>query len=116
MATALAWQKGNKNTIMNKIVKPCINRLHSKSIFVTAEHIPGTTNGRADWLSRNPDPKNYQLNPHVFRTICRQHRFWPTIDLFANKHNRQVQRYCSWRMDKGNQGSAFQINLAKEKG
>ena len=116
MATALAWKKGSKNTIMNKIVRPCITRLHTKNIFVTAEHIPGTSNKRADWLSRNPDPKNYQLNPQIFKQICTTHNFWPTIDLFANKHNRQCQRYCTWRMDQNSQGNAFNLNWAKERG
>ena len=116
MATALAWKNGSKNTIMNHIVRPCLMRLHAKGIFTTAEHIPGTTNRRADWLSRNPDPKNYQLDQSLFKRICHRHNFWPTIDLFASRHNRQLQRYCSWRMDKKSQGNALQLNWAKERG
>ena len=116
MATALAWKNGSKNTIMNHIVRPCLMRLHAKGIFTTAEHIPGTTNRRADWLSRNPDPKNYQLDQSLFKRICHRHNFWPTIDLFASRHNRQLQRYCSWRMDRKSQGNALQLDWAKERG
>ena len=108
-STAWAWKKGSKNKAMNDIVTPAVKQLHLRDIHTEAMHIPGQTNKRADWLSRNPDPKNYQLVDTVYHKMCRIYRINPQVDLFASKNNKKCQQYCSWRLDKDSLGNAFQV-------
>lgn len=77
-------------------------------------HIPGKDNKRADYLSRQPDAKNYRLNPEIFLTMCKRFHYWPQLDLFANRQNRQTQQYCSWRLDLKSKGNAFQVHWGKQ--
>ena len=112
VSTAWAWKKGSKVPNINSPITHMQSQAARKHIMVHAQHIPGTTNKRADWLSRNPDPKSYQLNRTVFHKVCQHFKFYPTIDLFANRHNRQVKTFCSWRTDLLSKGDAFQTNWA----
>jgi hypothetical protein len=110
VSTAFAWKKGSKLPAMNGNIAPQVKALCERGVFVEPRHIPGTTNKRADWLSRNPDPKNYRLNPEVFQAACKHFRIRPEVDLFANRSNRQCQQYASWRADMKSMGNAFQLN------
>ena len=42
--------------------------------------------------------------------MCHHHRYWPQLDLFANRKNRQTPKFCSWRVDKKSQGNAWDQN------
>ena len=114
-STAWGWKKGSKNRAMNNIIAPAVKALHMKNIHPTAEHIPGQTNRRADWLSRNPDPKNYQLDTKIYNQMCRKYKFHPEVDLFATKWNKQCKQYCSWRLDRKSLGNAFQLQWTQHK-
>jgi len=59
----------------------------------------GIQNETADRLSRNlQDKTERQLNPRVFKTLSEQ---WgrPEIDLFASRHNYQLNPFVSWHAD-----------------
>ncbi|XP_056391888.1 uncharacterized protein LOC130284934 isoform X2 [Hyla sarda] len=62
---------------------------HLKTI--SAVHIKGDLNIRADFLSRQSE---WQLNPKIFFKIT---ALWGTlqVDLFATRHNRQVKDFLS---------------------
>jgi hypothetical protein len=113
-ATHWAWKKGSKNKAMNDIIRSTYIKLNQKGIHVTSEHIPGCTNHRADYLSRNPDPKDYQLNPRLYQQMCKKFNYHPALDLFANKWNRQTKKYCSWRQDRNSQGNAWKLRWDKQ--
>ena len=114
-STAWCWTKGSKIPGMNSAIRAAAVAAATKKIFVTAAHIPGCTNTRADWLSRNPDPKNYRLNPQIFHKICHVLGFHPEVDLFSNRHNSQVKQFCSWRVDPKSLGNAFAIKWTGKK-
>jgi hypothetical protein len=67
-------------------------------ITLRAGHIPGHLNIIADAESRTkPDPADWKLDREVFRAL--NLKFDPfTIDLFANRNNKQLQRY--WKLDR----------------
>ena len=108
-STAWAWTKGSKIPNINNPILQMYQEAAKLGIHIKAQHIPGFTNKRADWLSRNPDPKNYQLDHIVYLKVCQHFHFHPNIDLFANRNNRQTKKFCSWRVDQESQGNAFSI-------
>lgn len=63
--------------------------------LLKADHILGTANVRADWLSREQiDPAEWQLHPPVFREIVS--RFGtPWVDLFASPANTKLPCFVS---------------------
>lgn len=64
-------------------------------LSIRAEHIKGTLNTRADWLSRQDiDQSEWCLHPQVFRWIT-QKLGTPQVDLFASPINNQVPRFYS---------------------
>jgi len=114
-STVTTWNKGSKIPQMNQHIIPQLVALTQKDILVVASHIPGVKNTRADYLSRQPDAKNYRLKPPWFQEMCKKHRFWPELDLFANRRNRQTQDYCSWRVDRHSKGNAWDLDWSKTK-
>ena len=68
-------------------------------IHLQATHRPGVDNQRADRLSRwHRDSTDFKLAPLLFRQADR--RWGPhSVDLFANRLNRQCRRFVSWRPD-----------------
>ena len=113
-STAWAWRKGSKKKAMNGLIARTLHQLHKDSMNLEAQHIPGITKKRADWLSRNPDPKNYMLRKEIFRFVCRRMKFRPVLDMFASKDNKQLAVYCSWRTDRKSHGNAFSLKLSKQ--
>lgn len=115
MATKYGWLKGSKRESMNSVIEPIHTMMNQKGVYVEARFIPGKENKRADWLSRNPDPKNYQLQRSLFRKVTNLFQYFPEIDLFANKRNKQVEKYCSWSKEPESQGNAFNRSWEKTK-
>lgn len=70
-----------------------------RTLWLTAEHIPGECNQQADRESRkfNIDTE-WKLKRSVFLQITDIFGR-PDIDLFANRINSQLERYYSWRPD-----------------
>ena len=69
------------------------------NVWLSATHLPGKLNIKADRLSRNLDrSKEWSLNEHVFRTLV---EIWPSpqIDLFASRLNNKLEAYISWLPD-----------------
>jgi hypothetical protein len=66
----------------------------AQGVVLKAIHIPGKTNILADELSRGWTPTEWSLAPHIAQTIFAK-TFYPTIDLFATRHNKQLPVYCT---------------------
>jgi hypothetical protein len=99
------------DTVAKKIWEWCCYR----DLWLTALHIPGSTNVIADSLSRKyPSDHEWMLNPLIFRKICEL--FSPiSIDLFASKLNFQLPRFASWKPDpQATIIDAFSISWEKE--
>ena len=75
----------------------CIQR----GIFLTAVHTPGIDNTLADNLSRGVslNPTEWSLAPQIVQTIFERVGIFPTMDLFATRHNKQTQVFCSRTWD-----------------
>ena len=109
-STAWTWRKGSKLPGMNQAIAEMVVSTSKDRIHIEAQHIPGDTNKRADWLSRNADPKNFTLQKEVYHKVCQRLHFQPELDLFASRHNRQCKKFCSWRTDLLSKGNAFQVD------
>lgn len=99
------------DTVAKKIWQWCVSR----DLWLTALHIPGSTNVIADSLSRKyPSDHEWKLNPLIFQKMCQL--FPPfSIDLFASKLNFQLPRYASWKPDpQATIIDAFSISWGKE--
>ena len=69
--------------------------------WLTAAHIPGSSNVRADNESRHflSQDREWMLNPSLLGRALDTLKFRPKIDLFASRLNRQFSTYCSLRTD-----------------
>ena len=74
-STVFGWQKGSKIELMNSALAPTMKALHKKGVWFESEHLAGVKNTRADWLSRNVDPKDYRLETDWFEWACRRFNF-----------------------------------------
>ena len=73
----------------------------SRDIHISAQHIPGKTNVRADRLSREIYSNlEWSLDDKVFHRIISQ-TFVPEIDLFASRLNAKTAKFISWHPDPG---------------
>ena len=69
--------------------------------WLTAAHIPGSHNVRADMESRHfhSQDTEWMINPTLLSSALDALDFKPEIDLFASRLNRQFPKYCSFRPD-----------------
>ena len=90
---------GGRKPVLSAIARDIWSTAHQFGIQPIAVHRPGKLNQRADKLSRwKQDSTDLQLRPDLFKKADR--RWGPhSIDLFANRLNRQTRRHCSWRPD-----------------
>jgi hypothetical protein len=87
--------KSKCNTLANLIWTWC----YKNNNWISASHIPGTTNVRADKESRSKnDNMEWDLSLHAFEEICCTFGT-PEIDLFASRLNNKVDKYFSWKPD-----------------
>lgn len=96
MSLALAYlvnMGGTQNVQLIQLAKDMWTFLLSKGVTITAEHLPGKLNVKADWMSRNfRDFSEWLLAPWVFQILCKR---WgtPDVDLFASRLFHQVPSY-----------------------
>ena len=90
---------GGRSIFLNSIARDLWSMCYQARILLVAVHRPGKVNVRADRLSRwKHDHTDIRLEPKVFETIDR--RYGPhSVDLFATRDNRLLDRFVSWRPD-----------------
>lgn len=72
----------------------------SQNNWVSAAHVPGKLNQKADALSRKYEiHTEWMLNEAKFVEACHFLDFYPTIDLFATRINKQVETFVSYSID-----------------
>jgi hypothetical protein len=90
---------GTKSTPLLEVTKELWSFCLQRQITITAEHLPGVKNTMADYQSRvYKDSSNWKLNQQFFKQLdC----VWGPMhrDLFADRLNRQLTRYVSWKPD-----------------
>ena len=113
--TALSYllkMGGTKNPVLMQVSKEIWKFLFGQGIAITAEHLPGNLNCKADWESRHQkDPSEWKLCPLIFSKICQILRKRPEIDLLASRLSNQLPSYYSWKPDPNSLGTdALQQN------
>lgn len=88
------------NSLVVQIWEFCISQDIS---WLTAAHIPGSSNVIADGESRNfhSQDTEWMLNPDLLSGALKTLDFQPKIDLFASRLNKRLPVYCSFRPDPG---------------
>ena len=103
------------NSLVVQIWEFCISQDIS---WLTAAHIPGSSNVIADGESRNfhSQDTEWMLNPDLLSGALKTLDFQPKIDLFASRLNKQLPVYCSFRPDPGASFiNAFTFSWANKK-
>jgi hypothetical protein len=62
-------------------------------------HIPGKSNQVADSLSRLAMSGDYQIRREILVDALQQLKMRPSVDVFANRRNRQCKRFYSLMPD-----------------
>ncbi|CAJ0957403.1 unnamed protein product [Ranitomeya imitator] len=111
--TAVAYLKhqgGTRSDRLRQLASDIMELAEGHLLSLSAVHIRGTDNFRADFLSRHTlHQGEWMLNRKIFKMITAQ---WgiPQIDLFATRANRQVRMFASLnREDKPDILDALQV-------
>ena len=100
--TAVAYikhQGGTRSSECNDTTKSIFKWCERNNVRLFPAFIPGIQNVEADYESRHfSDDTEWKLNPEIFRLACNTWGF-PSIDLFASRNNKQIQKYASWCPD-----------------
>ena len=91
-------QGGTRSSCSTRIAESIFARADECHLSVSAVYLPGERNVIADMLSRQGQVlrTEWHLNSETFRWICSRSPFGtPSLDLFANKFNKQLPRYMS---------------------
>ena len=90
---------GGRSPFLNTIAQDLWSMCYQAQILLVAVHRPTKANVRPDRLSRwKHDHTDIRLNPKVFNMI--DQRYGPhSVDLFATRDNRLLDRFVSWRPD-----------------
>ncbi|KAK2548065.1 hypothetical protein P5673_031834 [Acropora cervicornis] len=90
---------GCKSAACDEVAKKIWDWCIERGLWLSAVHIPGTMNVKADALSRRHySDHEWMLNNDMFSRLC---KIFPglTIDLFASILNHRLPRYVSWGPD-----------------
>ena len=80
------------------VIQELFNVCLDLNVTLTAKYLAGSSNIRADELSRQRSPYEWQLHPAVFAEID---RMWGphTVDHFASMNTAEIPKYNSYFMD-----------------
>jgi len=99
-ATAISYinnMGGTKSSKCNEIAKDIWLWGVKNKTWLSAAFIPGKENHEADRASRQfNDATEWMLNTNVFNEITLAFGH-PSIDLFASRCNKQIERYVAWK-------------------
>ena len=97
---------GGKMTDLDKLARDIWMWFLEHNVYLTAAHIPGTSNSEADKMSRSfNEDLEWALVPQVFQKIL-DHFPDLSIDLFASRLNHKLAKYVSFQPEP----SAFAVN------
>ena len=92
---------GTHSVPADKVAREIWSWAVQRDIWLTAAYVSGDKNHIADFKSRHfHDNTDWTLHPTVFSSITNTF-FYPEIDLFASRLNKQVDRFVSWKPEPG---------------
>ena len=81
---------------LNKMVLWTVQLVEGRSWFLSARHVKGTFNVRADLLSRGvPLPTEWSLDKNSFQYLMSLLPFQPQVDLFASPTNAKLKVFVT---------------------
>ena len=91
---------GTKNPELMQISKEIKEFLLRQGITITAEHLPGNLNCKADWESRHQkNSSEWKLDPLILSKLCQILGKKSQTDLFISRLSDQLPSYFSWKPD-----------------
>jgi hypothetical protein len=107
-------QMAGRTTQLNLINRTLLSLITKNKIELSAIHIPGILNSKADELSRMQDKSDWMLNRAIFLQL--DQLFGPhTVDRFATDINAQIPRFNSLRRCPGSEAvNAFTQDWSKD--
>ena len=97
---------GTKNPELMQISKEIKEFLLRQGITITAEHLPGNLNCKADWESRHQkNSSEWKLDPLILSKLCQILGKKSQTDLFISRLSDQLPSYFSWKPDPNSLGT-----------
>ena len=94
---------GTHSELCNILAKEIWNSAQRINLYINATHIPGVDNVEGPvphmLIGFFKDNAEIMLKPSVFASICTDLDNFPTVDLFATRHNKQLPVFSSWKPD-----------------
>ena len=108
---------GGRSLALSRGARPLWDTCSRRGISLSAEHLPGDLNDRADAISRRAmTPADWRLKRQYFKWLTNEFRFHPTIDAFAEPSNTLVKRFASRYPVPGSvRVSGLELEFAKER-
>ena len=90
----------SKSKSLNRAVQDIWEWALERDNWLTAAHIPGILNIEADEESRSNEVKTeWKLDPSAFAYVLGALGYYPEVDMFASRINKQLPRFYSYRPD-----------------
>lgn len=108
---------GGRSLALSRGARPLWDTCARRGISLSAEHLPGEENERADSISRRVfTPADWRLDKSSFRGITAEFRYEPTIDAFAEPSNALMRRFASRYPVPGSVGvGGLELDFTKER-
>lgn len=88
---------GGKVPALNNIANDIWCWAIDRNIWLSASHLAGHSNTKADNLSRRDMNKELSLCSHLFNELLSCVPFTPELDLFASHFNNKLPTFVSWK-------------------
>ncbi|KAA6389236.1 MAG: hypothetical protein EZS28_015236 [Streblomastix strix] len=99
-AASICHYKVSVAIALAKMADHVLEEAEEISIQIGAGYISGKQNQIADHLSRLAEAGDYSIKDEYIQEVVFQMRIKPTIDVFANRCNRKMRRFCSLKEDR----------------
>ena len=115
-AVCCVQKQGSMKSIKsNDLSRQIWNFARERTLWLSAQHTPGSENNEADEKSRVfRTETEWSIQDKVFGQLCKI-LGTPDIDLFATRLNHKVPRFCAWQPDPEAESiDAFMSNWGEE--
>ncbi|KAA6381430.1 MAG: putative reverse transcriptase [Streblomastix strix] len=91
--------RGAAAIALTKMIDHVLEEIEELQMQISARHISGKQNQIANHLFQLAEAGDYSIKDEYLQEALFQMRIKPTIDVFANRCNRKMRRFCSLKED-----------------